>query len=74
MDLAHAVWRKSSRSGGTNCVEIAWLKSSRSGGGDCVEIARLRGFFAVRDSKHPGGVLIFPEAAWVRVAVTASNS
>lgn len=57
MDLGHARWRK----------------SSRSGGGDCVEIARVPGLVAVRDSKHPSGVLLFPETAWERVAATASN-
>lgn len=52
MDLGHAEWRK----------------SSRSGGGDCVEIARVPGLVAVRDSKHPGGVLTFPETVWGRAA------
>ena len=48
MDLGHAEWRK----------------SSHSGGGDCVEIARVPGLVAVRDSKNPsGGVLIFPASA-----------
>jgi hypothetical protein len=52
MDLGHAEWRK----------------SSRSGGGDCVEIAHLPGVVAVRDSKNPGGVLTFPDTVWERVA------
>lgn len=40
-DLTHAVWRKSSRSGGGNeCVEVAGLAD---------------GTRAVHDSKHPTG-------------------
>jgi uncharacterized low-complexity protein len=37
-----ATWRKSSRSGEGNCVEVAstaWRKSSRSNEGNCVEVA-----------------------------------
>ncbi|MGH3771204.1 MAG: DUF397 domain-containing protein [Pseudonocardiaceae bacterium] len=57
-DLSRAVWRKSSRSGlngGTeDCVELAALDDSR---------------IAVRDSKHPGGAVLFlPRAelaAWI---------
>jgi hypothetical protein len=42
MDLSHAEWRKSSRSG--------------SNGGACVEVARnLPRVVAVRDSKDPDG-------------------
>jgi hypothetical protein len=42
MDLTHAEWRKSSRSGGN--------------GGQCVEVAcNLPGIVAVRDSKDPAG-------------------
>lgn len=56
-DLTHAVWRKSSRSGGGNeCVEIAGLAD---------------GARAVRDSKDPTGpALRFTPAAWA--AFTAS--
>lgn len=43
-DWSKAVWRKSSRSGGS--------------GGQCVELAVSRGFTAVRDSKNPNGPLI----------------
>ncbi|WBB92543.1 DUF397 domain-containing protein [Verrucosispora sp. WMMC514] len=51
-DLAGAVWRKSSRSGGS--------------GGDCVEVAdNLPGVVAVRDSKDPHGpVLTVAPVAW----------
>jgi Domain of unknown function (DUF397) len=52
MDLTHAEWRKSSRSGGN--------------GGQCVEVARnLPGVVAVRDSKDPAGpALAFSPDAW----------
>lgn len=52
MDLTHAEWRKSSRSGGN--------------GGQCVEVARnLPGIVAVRDSKNPAGpALVFTSDAW----------
>ncbi|TCB87875.1 DUF397 domain-containing protein [Micromonospora zingiberis] len=51
-DLAGAVWRKSTRSGGS--------------GGDCVEVAdNLPDVVAVRDSKDPyGPVLTITPAAW----------
>ncbi|WP_189054637.1 DUF397 domain-containing protein [Longimycelium tulufanense] len=46
LDIRRACWRRSTRSGGGNCVEVAWLwrKSSRSGdanggGGACVEVS-----------------------------------
>lgn len=56
-DLTHAVWRKSSRSGG---------------GGECVEVAGLAdGARAVRDSKNPTGpALRVTPAEWA--AFTAS--
>jgi hypothetical protein len=52
VDLAGAVWRKSSYSG--------------NNGGDCVEVAgNLRDAVAVRDSKDPGGpVLVFSPGQW----------
>lgn len=50
-DLANAVWRKSSRSGG--------------GGNECVEVAFLSGATALRDSKNPdGGTLVLPTTGW----------
>ncbi|MEU9886601.1 DUF397 domain-containing protein [Sphaerisporangium sp. NPDC051011] len=51
LDLPHAVWRKSSRSGN---------------GQDCVEVAEMRGGVrAVRDSKNPNGpTLTFPSDEW----------
>ena len=58
-------WRKSSRSGGNECVEVAsWRKSSRSGDTDCVEVSTNLPVVAVRDSKdQAGGMLVVqPEA------------
>ncbi|MEU4568276.1 DUF397 domain-containing protein [Micromonospora sp. NPDC023956] len=51
-DRAGAVWRKSTRSGGS--------------GGNCVEVAHhVPGVVAVRDSKDPDGPgLAFPTDAW----------
>lgn len=51
-DLSNAVWRKSTRSGGT--------------GGNCVEVAaNLPGIVAVRDSKNPHGPsLIVGRGTW----------
>ncbi|GIG90967.1 DUF397 domain-containing protein [Plantactinospora endophytica] len=74
-ELTAATWRKSSRSGEGNCVEVAsasWRKSSRSGQGDCVEVAGdLGGVIGVRDSKEPDGpVLTFTPPAW-RTFLTA---
>ena len=51
VDLNHAVWRKSSRSGpySDNCVEVAFVD----------------GAIAVRDSKNPTGpTLIFTPGEW----------
>ncbi|MEU7755504.1 DUF397 domain-containing protein [Micromonospora sp. NPDC049171] len=51
-DLAGAIWRKSTRSGGS--------------GGDCVEVAdNLPGVVGVRDSKDPTGpALAFTPDTW----------
>ncbi|RAY16435.1 DUF397 domain-containing protein [Actinomadura craniellae] len=70
-DLAHVIWRKSSRSnsqGGT-CVEIGlvWHRSSYSETqvSECIEAARAERVVAVRDSKNPDGpVLAFSPAEW----------
>jgi Domain of unknown function (DUF397) len=49
-DLSGAVWRKSSRSGSGNCVEVA---------------RNLPGVVAVRDSKDPAGpALAFTPEGW----------
>jgi len=49
-----------------NLTGAAWRKSTRSGEGNCVEVAaHLPGIVAVRDSKNPGGgILVFPAGAW----------
>lgn len=82
IDLTHAPWRKSSHSGGGDCVEVAdltgaaWSKSTRSnGGGECVEVAgNLPGVVAVRDSKDPDGpALTFPPTAWTIFVATLKS-
>ncbi|MEJ3742302.1 DUF397 domain-containing protein [Actinomycetes bacterium KLBMP 9797] len=51
VDLSHAKWRKSSRSG-PNCD-------------NCVEVAFVGGAIAVRDSKNPTGpALLFTTDEW----------
>jgi hypothetical protein len=51
VDLSHAEWQKSSRSG-PNCD-------------NCVEVAFVDGAIAVRDSKNPtGSTLIFTPDEW----------
>jgi hypothetical protein len=48
-DLAHAVWRTSSLSGGTNCVEVSFLTDK----------------VALRDSKdRHGPILFFTHSEW----------
>jgi hypothetical protein len=50
VDLAQAVWRKSTYSGGN---------------GECVEVAFVGDVVAVRDSKHQDGpVHVFPPREW----------
>ncbi|MFI5840780.1 DUF397 domain-containing protein [Catenuloplanes sp. NPDC051500] len=50
MDSSSARWRKSSRSGANQCVEVA---------------DNLGAFIAVRDSKEPAGaVLAFSPGSW----------
>lgn len=52
VDTSTAVWRKSSRSGGSD-------------GSMCVEVAFVDDAIAVRDSKnHDGGVLLYTRAEW----------
>ncbi len=48
-------------------LPLVWRKSSRSNGRQCVEVASIQGVLAmVRDSKDPGGpVLAFPASSWV---------
>jgi Domain of unknown function (DUF397). len=60
MELSHALWRKSSRSGGQgNCVEVAALP-----GGEVM----------VRDSKNPAGpVLSFTAAEWSAFLATTKG-
>lgn len=45
--------------------DARWRKSSKSGDGDCVEVADVPEGVAVRDSKDPtGAVLVFPPSEW----------
>ncbi|MFY1617413.1 DUF397 domain-containing protein [Micromonospora sp. WMMD736] len=58
MHLSGAVWRTSTRSGNSECVEVA---------------DNLPGVVGVRDSKDPSGtVLLFAPAAW-RAFVVATR-
>ncbi len=46
--------------------QVTWRKSSRSGGENCVEIAAARGAALVRDSTDPHGpILAFRGPDWV---------
>jgi Domain of unknown function (DUF397) len=48
-----------------NQAVIVWRKSTKSGGGDCVEIAFSNGSVLLRDSKDPSGpVLSFTPSEW----------
>jgi hypothetical protein len=50
-----------------NLANAVWQKSSRSGpySDNCVEIAFVDGAIAMRDSKHPDGpALLFTPAEW----------
>lgn len=43
----------------------AWRKSTRSGASECVEVAFVAGHIAVRDSKdRSGATLLFTPAEW----------
>ncbi|MGC4849723.1 DUF397 domain-containing protein [Micromonospora sp. DT15] len=58
MDLSGAVWRTSTRSGNSECVEVA---------------DNLPGMVGVRDSKDPSGpLLVLAPAAW-RAFVAAAR-
>jgi hypothetical protein len=60
INLSHAVWRKSRRSGGQD--------------ENCVEVAGLPGIVAVRDSKNPdGGVLVFDVGAMRRTVAAVKS-
>lgn len=44
---------------------VVWRKSVRSGGGNCVEVAFSQGYVFVRDSKDPeGGWIQFSLVDW----------
>jgi Domain of unknown function (DUF397) len=44
---------------------IKWRKSTASGGGNCLEVAVVDGSVLIRDSTNPGGVMLsLSPAAW----------
>ncbi len=48
-----------------NLAELRWRKSTRSGGDNCVLVAFTRERVYMRDSKDPGGpILSFEVFAW----------
>jgi hypothetical protein len=69
--MSNVLWRKSSLSGHTQCVEVGvWKKSTASGGWDdnCVEVAGGENLeeILVRDTKlgEASPVLTFTPAEW----------
>ncbi|MEV4654595.1 DUF397 domain-containing protein [Micromonospora sp. NPDC049301] len=56
-------------------IGAAWRKSTRSGQGECVEVAdNLVGIVGVRDSKDPAGpVLTFDRQSWRAFVISASQ-
>jgi hypothetical protein len=49
----------------TDLINAVWLRSSRCNGGNCVEIGFLGSGVAVRDSKdEQGAVLLFSSSEW----------
>ena len=54
------------KGGEVSRLSMSWKKSSRSGSGNCVEVRPTEtGDVQVRDSKHPdGSVLTFTDAEW----------
>jgi hypothetical protein len=58
------IWRKSSRSQATHCVE--WRKSSRSGAANCLEHCTCQSdTVQIRNSKNPdAGTTTISVAAW----------
>lgn len=72
-------WRKSSRSGNNDCIEVgtaAWRKSSHSGTGDCIEaMAALNDTIGLRDSRDPDGdVIVLGRREWARLVDTLKAS
>lgn len=47
-------------------ISHKWKKSSASGGGECVEVRRTLSGVQVRDSKNPAGAFLdFTDAEWL---------
>jgi Domain of unknown function (DUF397) len=53
---------------------LTWRKSTASGGTNCVEIASSETMIHVRDSKNPGGpMLSFTRGAWLTFLAASRN-
>lgn len=53
---------------------LVWKKSTASGGGNCLEAANTRTSVLVRDSKNPqGGVLTFSRPEWAAFLVSVRD-
>jgi hypothetical protein len=67
------IWRKSTFSEETNCVELAWRKSMFSKVNDCVELAWPAVSVAVRDSKNPSGpMLMFARSGFTHFSASVA--
>ena len=63
------------RSRGGEYSGLTWRKSQRSvGNGACVEVAPFDGTIAIRDSKDPGGPILWSSpAAWNALLLRTKN-
>ena len=54
---------------------IVWRRSTKSGSGNCVEVAVVDGSVLIRDSANPNGVVLrLPPAAWSALLVHARST
>jgi hypothetical protein len=61
LERSHIQWRKASRSGSSNCVEVAVIADLDTGAGNNETTDKV---FLVRDSKNPMQNLLFKSSAW----------